>query len=69
MFDPPGAYHVVANNLKRYELEASRERFRSFLEDNPERTLTKPVSANELWSTLANLLNQRATSSRPPPRG
>ena len=49
--------------------EASRERFRTFFEDNPDRTLTKPVSANELWSTLANLLNQRATSSRPPPRG
>jgi signal transduction histidine kinase/ActR/RegA family two-component response regulator len=48
--------------------EATRERFRAFLDENPNGTLTKPVSANELWSALANLVNQRATSSRPPPR-
>jgi CheY-like chemotaxis protein len=49
--------------------EATRERYRVFLADALNGTLTKPVSANELWAALANLVNQRPTSSRPPPRG
>src|SRR6187402_1676002 len=49
--------------------EVNRERYRSFVNETLNGSLTKPVSANELWSALANLLNQRPTSSRPPPRG
>ena len=48
--------------------EATRERYRSFLAEALNGTLTKPVSANELWAALANLVNKRSTSSRPPPR-
>jgi CheY-like chemotaxis protein len=49
--------------------EATRERYRAFLAEALNGTLTKPVSANELWAALANLVNKRPTSSRPPPRG
>jgi signal transduction histidine kinase/ActR/RegA family two-component response regulator len=49
--------------------EATRERYRAFLAEALNGTLTKPVSANELWAALANLVSQRPTSSRPPPRG
>ncbi len=48
--------------------EATRERYKAFVADALNGTLTKPVSANELWAALANLVNKRSTSSRPPPR-
>ena len=48
--------------------EATRERYKAFLADALNGTLTKPVSANELWAALANLVNKRSTSSMPPPR-
>jgi CheY-like chemotaxis protein len=48
--------------------DATRERYRTFLADTMNGILTKPVSANDLWTVLANLVSQRSTSSRPPPR-
>jgi len=48
--------------------ESTRERFRGFLEENALNALTKPIGGNELWAALASLVNQRATSSGPPPR-
>jgi signal transduction histidine kinase/ActR/RegA family two-component response regulator len=48
--------------------DATRERYRTFLAETMNGILTKPVSANDLWTVLANLVSQRPTSSRPPPR-
>lgn len=49
--------------------EVTRERYRAFLSETMNGILTKPVGANDLWAALANLVSQRPTSSRPPPRG
>ena len=54
--------------ISRGRSDATRERYRAFLADTLNGILTKPVSANDLWTALANLVNQRSTSSRPPPR-